>query len=543
MDLLFVQANKKWLGLTEKSRFNAYAISLDLIYGRLYWNMNFVLDSPLRDSVKEIDHEAGTFFKKLYKEGILHVPKPKKITQRVLYFLFLIKGLAHMLFNVPWFVGQKGITRRCLHIWNQAKLYEQSDLKNISTRKLVQDIVRKNIEFAEVGFPLLLQTVVYGIMGLVIIKKLIKKLDDIPFSTLLSGIPGNKTTEGALAMYRLSIMSSSFKQKFIETPVGEISSLLKSSNEGQEFEKKLNAFIDDYGHRGPKEFDIGQPRWSDDPRFIFQMMKNYLQLDKEDSTPLQHFENMKNEREKLTVLIRNRLSKSLLSRLFPIKKWLLTFALNKAHFYVPQRENNKFYSLKMFSATRRVFMELGNRLCEKECFAQKEDIFFLTIPELELFSHHLETQKQSIKETVKRRKMEWDRFMNIEPPFIIRSDGKSVDYKSNNHKEDGSFLQGAAASAGRIKGKARIIMDPDQGCDFNKGEILVAPFTDPGWTPLFLTAKALVMESGGVFSHGAVVAREYGIPAVVGVTGAIKAINTGDEIIVDGNEGKVLLTV
>lgn len=104
-----------------------------------------------------------------------------------------------------------------------------------------------------------------------------------------------------------------------------------------------------------------------------------------------------------------------------------------------------------------------------------------------------------------------------------------------------SVLKGAPASAGVVSGKARVILDPT-GARLEPGEILVAPSTDPGWTPLFFTASGLVMEMGGPMSHGAIVAREYGIPAVVGVSGAIEHITTGQQITVDGSRGIITLT-
>lgn len=141
---------------------------------------------------------------------------------------------------------------------------------------------------------------------------------------------------------------------------------------------------------------------------------------------------------------------------------------------------------------------------------------------------------------VKKRKKEWKQYHSINAPFVVRSDGKTIE-SSSEPAPDSQILRGTSASFGKATGKARIIMDPDDGCTFNKDEILVAPCTDPGWTPLFLTAKALVMEIGGVISHGAIVAREYGIPAVVGVKNATKYIRTGDVVTVNGNNGSVQL--
>ena len=102
-------------------------------------------------------------------------------------------------------------------------------------------------------------------------------------------------------------------------------------------------------------------------------------------------------------------------------------------------------------------------------------------------------------------------------------------------------LTGLGVAAGRAEGPARLIHEPAEGSRLLKGDVLVAPGTDPAWTPLFLRASALVMETGGIISHGAIVAREYGIPAVINVPGALKVLTDGTEVIVDGNEGRVYL--
>jgi pyruvate,water dikinase len=123
-------------------------------------------------------------------------------------------------------------------------------------------------------------------------------------------------------------------------------------------------------------------------------------------------------------------------------------------------------------------------------------------------------------------------------PRILLSDGTALFGHEGAVAEEGGGLRGAPASPGVYSGRARVILDP-AGARLEPGEVLVAPSTDPGWTPLFLTAGALVMEMGGMMSHGSVVAREYGIPAVVGALGATAAIETGQRITVDGGRGVV----
>jgi pyruvate,water dikinase len=124
-------------------------------------------------------------------------------------------------------------------------------------------------------------------------------------------------------------------------------------------------------------------------------------------------------------------------------------------------------------------------------------------------------------------------------PRVLLSDGTELEaLRSHGETAEPGTLRGTPASAGTVTARARVILDP-LGAQLEPGEILVAPSTDPGWTPLFLTAGGLVMEMGGANSHGAVVAREYGIPAVVGVARATEAIRTGDEVTIDGAAGVV----
>ncbi|MCA1072744.1 hypothetical protein K9O30_03135 [Clostridium bowmanii] len=147
---------------------------------------------------------------------------------------------------------------------------------------------------------------------------------------------------------------------------------------------------------------------------------------------------------------------------------------------------------------------------------------------------------ESLIELINPRKEEYLHFRKLSEPRVLTSDGEEIKsgYKRDNIPE--GALVATPVSSGVIEGIARVITDPSKAF-INKGEILVAPFTDPGWTPLFINAAALVMEIGGLLTHGTVVAREYGMPAVVGITDATKIIRTGQRIRVDGNAGFVLI--
>ena len=164
-----------------------------------------------------------------------------------------------------------------------------------------------------------------------------------------------------------------------------------------------------------------------------------------------------------------------------------------------------------------------------------EDVFFLTVEEL---SGALRGGGPELKGVVTARKEEHARDLKLTPPRVMTSDGEIITKRHRTRNLADNALAGSAASPGIVEGRAKVVLDPSTAV-LEAGEILVAPFTDPGWTPLFINAKGLVMEVGGLMTHGSVVAREYGIPAVVCVLEATKKIRTGQQIRVNGDEGVV----
>jgi pyruvate,water dikinase len=188
----------------------------------------------------------------------------------------------------------------------------------------------------------------------------------------------------------------------------------------------------------------------------------------------------------------------------------------------------------VLDACRRELALVGGELASQGVIEAPEDVFFLELGEARTALSGVD-----MSSVVRRRRSEYDQELRRRHvPRILLSDG--TEPQPAAQAADGTGLVGSAASPGTVTATARVILNPAEG-HLEPGEILVAPSTDPGWTPLFLTAGGLVMEMGGVNSHGAVVAREYGIPAVVGVPDAIARITTGQQITVDGTAGTVTL--
>jgi len=185
---------------------------------------------------------------------------------------------------------------------------------------------------------------------------------------------------------------------------------------------------------------------------------------------------------------------------------------------------------------REALQSVGKELAEAERLEKAEDIFFITLPKA--WAAVAGTDMRCL---VRERSGSYEHELSRRHvPRVLLSDGTEPTTETYALGAADDILRGTPASAGSVTAKARVILDPT-GARLEPGEILVAPSTDPGWTPLFLVAGGVVMEMGGAMSHGAVVAREYGIPAVVGVPEATERISTGQQITVDGSAGTVSL--
>jgi pyruvate,water dikinase len=205
------------------------------------------------------------------------------------------------------------------------------------------------------------------------------------------------------------------------------------------------------------------------------------------------------------------------------------------------REQPKFTMILVLAELRRQLALVGEELAAAGRIGTPDDVFFLDLAEA-----RAGLGGADLHEPVAGRRREYERELRRRHiPRILLSDGTDAEAATAASSAAGrdlpaGTLRGAPASAGTVTGTARVVLDP-AAARLEPGEVLVVPSTDPGWTPLFLTAAALVMEMGGPISHGAVVAREYGIPAVVGVPEATLRIATGDVVTVDGAAGTVVV--
>ena len=296
--------------------------------------------------------------------------------------------------------------------------------------------------------------------------------------------------------------------------------------EGSPFKQSFRDFIGEYGHRAVYELDIINPRWKEDPSYLMGIIQSTINT--ADLGKLRAEQKEKFERAWLEI------KDKVPSR----KHSSIRKCISKAQAGAAVREMTKSVLVMAIGSYRMIAQELGSRFCERGIIEEKVDIYFCTWPELVSLLIG-EWNGVGLRALIEARKATRSEMESISAPDIIF--GETPKFIEAVTQTSGNCLKGVAVATGKASGIARLISHPDEGSRLQPGDVLVAPSTDPGWTPLFLKACAVVMETGGFLSHGAIVAREYGVPAVVNIPGVMKVIKDGRKVVVDGDEGKVYL--
>ncbi len=374
-----------------------------------------------------------------------------------------------------------------------------------------------------------------GLIAMAVARRLAPDdLDQTLFADVRRGLPHNVTTEMDLELWRLATTirrDSDSATTMITTDPTDLASAYRREQLPTVIQQGLRDFLDRYGHRAVAEIDLGMPRWSDEPEHLLGVLANYLRWDDPELAPDHQFARGAQMAEaaigKIVVATRRT------GRLGRLRARLVGLALHRARALIGLRERPKSIMVFALAAIRRELQLVGDAAVAAGTLDQVDDVFFLDLRRLREALRGTD-QRSHVRE---RRAAYASELRRRHIPRMLLSDGTEPETMINSTAPDGALL-GSPASVGTTTGPARVIMDPARA-HLEPGEILVAPSTDPGWTPLFLTAGGLVMEMGGSMSHGAVVAREYGIPAVVGVPDATSKISTGQRITVDGAAGVV----
>ena len=351
---------------------------------------------------------------------------------------------------------------------------------------------------------------------------------------VLRGAPSNPTTEMNLALWALAeqVHADPATAHLVrDTPAARLAEDYGTGSLPPRFQQGLANFLATYGHRSVAELDLGVPRWSEDPTYVLGILASYQEIRDPAQAPDVQFQRAIEEAEAMVAELTRRATR---------KSWLrgllVGFCLRRARALGGLREMPRFCITLLLSRARALLWPVGKELAQAGRLEKAEDIFFITLPEVssaltgtDLRALVRERQASYAQELARRH-----------VPLVLLSDGTEPTARPPVAASAEGALQGTPASPGIVTASARVILDP-HGARLEHGEILVAPSTDPGWTPLFFTAGGLVMEMGGAMAHGAIVAREYGIPAVVGVPQATERITNGMRLTVDGTAGIVVI--
>ena len=299
---------------------------------------------------------------------------------------------------------------------------------------------------------------------------------------------------------------------------------------GPETRNAIEAYFTKYGMRCAGEIDITKPRWREKPATLIPMILSNLKNFAPNASK-QKFEQGRQEALQKEQELVERL-KQLPEGEQKAKETKHMIDLIRT--FIGYREYPKYGMINRYFVYKQALLQEAAQLVQAGILREKEDSYYLTFEELR---EAVRTGKVDYQ-VISKRQEEYQGYEKLTPPRVLTSDGEVVTGKYKRENLPAEALAGLAVSAGVIEGRARVIVNIADA-DLAEGDILVTAFTDPSWTPLFVSIKGLVTEVGGLMTHGAVIAREYGLPAVVGVENATKLIKDGQRIRVNGTEGYV----
>jgi len=351
--------------------------------------------------------------------------------------------------------------------------------------------------------------------------------------TLTQSVPNNVTSEMGLALLDVAD---------VIRPHPEVVAFLRQVKDddfldelpklagGSEARDAIRAWLRQYGMRGAGEIDITRPRWSERSTMLLPILLGHIE-NFEPGEAGRRFEQGRQEALKKADELLERL------RALPDgeqKAEETRRRIDRVRTFAGYREHPKYHMISRYFVYKQALMEEAGRLVKAGLLREKEDIFYLRFDEL----RDVMRTNQVDQELIRQRKDDFRSYQSLTPPRVLTSDGEMLSGAYRRDDLPAGALIGLPVSAGTVEGRARVLLDMAEA-ELEAGDILVTPYTDPSWTPLFVAIQGLVTEVGGLMTHGAVIAREYGLPAVVGVEHATRLIRDGQRIRVNGTDGYV----
>lgn len=351
--------------------------------------------------------------------------------------------------------------------------------------------------------------------------------------TLSQSVPNNITSEMGLALLDVADVIRPYPKvvDYLQHAQAEhFMDGLRKVEGGQKAHDAIQAYLDKYGMRSAGEIDLTRTRWCENPYMLVPMIlsniKNFAPNAGKEKFEQGRQEALKKEQE---MIERVRQLPDGEQKARETKQMI-----DRIRNFTGYREYPKYFIVSRYFVYKQALLKEAEKLVQAGVLHEKEDVYYLTFEEF----HEAVRTNELDQQIIHKRKEDYRLFEKLTPPRVITSDGEIISGKYKRESLPANALAGLAVSAGVIEGRARVILHMEEA-NLEEGDILVTTFTDPGWTPLFVAIKGLVTEVGGLMTHGAVIAREYGLPAVVGVENATRLIKDGQRIRVHGTVGYV----
>ncbi|MGN4717134.1 phosphoenolpyruvate synthase [Bacillus cereus group sp. MYBK226-2] len=351
--------------------------------------------------------------------------------------------------------------------------------------------------------------------------------------TLSQSVQNNITSEMGLALMEVADVIRPYEEVIAYLQHVENDSFLDELVQfkgGEKAQEAIDAFLNKYGMRCSGEIDITKTRWSEKPTTIIPMILNNIR-DFEYGASKRKFEEGLQEALKKEEELVDRLQQ------LPDGKQKVEETkqmIRNIRNFIGYREYPKYGMINRYFIYKQALLKEAEQLVQSGVIHEVDDIYYLTFEEL----HEVVRTKKLNYDLIHKQKNDYKLYEKLTPPRIMTSDGEIITGKYKRENLPVDAIAGLPVSSGLVEGRARVILNMEDA-NLEEGDILVTAFTDPGWTPLFVSIKGLVTEVGGLMTHGAVIAREYGLPAVVGVENATKLIKDGQRIRVHGTEGYI----
>ncbi|AKB50720.1 Phosphoenolpyruvate synthase [Methanosarcina barkeri str. Wiesmoor] len=359
--------------------------------------------------------------------------------------------------------------------------------------------------------------------------------EGLDVDTLSKSSPGNVTGEMGLMIGDLADTARKYPEVIDYLQRAEDSTFyqgLGKVNGGDIFRAGLDRFMELYGMRCPGEIDISNIRWWEAPTLLVPSIINHIKS----NAPGEHRKRFRQGRKEAQEVVQKLMESISNTPVGSLKTRLVFRLLFIYRNSTGLREFPKYVIVRFFDIYRQAILAEARALHQRGVLEKEEDVFYLYLDELvALLENHF---SEDLKQLIDSRKRAYEQYQKMTPPRVLTSEGEVITSVRSDFEAPKGALIGTPVSAGVAEGYVKVILRPE-AAKLEKGDILVAPFTDPGWTPLFYSVEALVVEIGGMMTHGSVIAREYGIPAVVGIENATKILKDGQYVRVDGTRGFV----